>query len=73
MRLLKKLLMKRPELSSLTWLDAKRRVMIGVTSANATTLVDLYPGVVVNDPDVVNVFQLSQRAKATPLLQAHHL
>jgi hypothetical protein len=58
-----KIIDETPELSSLTWLDAKRRVMIGVTSANATTLVDLYPGVVVNDPDVVNVFQLTKELK----------
>ena len=58
-----KIIDETPELSTLTWLDAKRRVMIGVTSANATTLVDLYPGVVVNDPDVVNVFQLTKELK----------
>lgn len=58
-----KIIDETPELSSLTWLDAKRRVMIGVTSANATTLVDLYPGVVVNDPDVVNVFQQTKELK----------
>lgn len=38
-----------PELTSLTWLDAQRRVVISVSSANANAVLELYPGVVVSD------------------------
>jgi len=56
-----KIIDETPELSSLTWLDTKRRVVISVSSANA--LVELYPGVVVNEPLVINVFQLAKELK----------
>ena len=52
-----------PELSSLTWLDTKRRVVISVTSSNTNSLIELYPGVIVNEPNVVSVFQLAKELK----------
>ena len=58
-----KIIDETPELSSLTWLDTKRRVVISVSSANANALVELYPGVVINEPEAVSVFQLVQELK----------
>jgi len=58
-----KIIDETPELSSLTWLDTKRRVVISVTSANANALVELYPGVLVNEPNVVSAFQLTKELK----------
>jgi len=53
-----KIIDETPELSGLTWLDAQRRVKISLTNANANSLVELYPGVKVNQPESVNAFQL---------------
>ena len=58
-----KIIDETPEISSLTWLNTQRRVVISVSSSNANALVELYPGVVMNDPRVVNVFQLSKELK----------
>ena len=58
-----KIIDETPELSSLTWLDIKRRVIISVSSANSNARFELYPGVVVNDPGVVSIFQLTKELK----------